>query len=113
MSFVIIKKGRLLDQRLIALVLMMINSCSYSTNDLVFIYSQIFDQDLSRCLASTKDSTSSLELPRVDSRTRTSRLHQVLKRSLAHWIKVWTSQEGEEDLQEKTFKKTCVGFCKC
>jgi len=31
------KRGRLLAQRLIALVLMMINSCSYSTKDLVFI----------------------------------------------------------------------------
>ena len=30
------KWGRLLAQRLITLVLMMINSCSYSTNDLVF-----------------------------------------------------------------------------
>ena len=30
------KRGRLLAQRPIALVLMMINSCSYSTNDLVF-----------------------------------------------------------------------------
>ena len=59
MSVVIIKKGRLLAQRLITLVLMMINSCSYSTNDLVFIKFQIFDQDLSRYLASTKDSKSS------------------------------------------------------
>jgi len=42
-------------------VLMMINSCSYSTNDLVFNYSQICDQDLSRCLASTKDLKSSFE----------------------------------------------------
>ena len=31
------KRGRLLTQRPITLVLMMINSCSYSTNDLVFI----------------------------------------------------------------------------
>ena len=31
------KRGRLLAQRSITLVLMMINSCSYSTNDLVFI----------------------------------------------------------------------------
>ena len=30
------KRGRLLAQRPITLVLMMINSCSYSTNDLVF-----------------------------------------------------------------------------
>ena len=36
MSFVIIKRERLLAQRPIALVLMMINSCSYSTNDFVF-----------------------------------------------------------------------------
>ena len=36
MSFVIIKRRRLLAQRPITLVLMMINSCSYSTNDLVF-----------------------------------------------------------------------------
>ena len=49
----------LLVQRPIALVLMMINSCSYSTNDLVFNLSQIFDQDFSRCLASTKDLKSS------------------------------------------------------
>ena len=48
-----------LAQRPITLVLMMSNSCSYSTNDFVFNYSQIFDQDLSKCLASTKDSKSS------------------------------------------------------
>jgi len=40
---------------------MMINSCNYSTNDLVFIWCQIFDQNLSRYLASTKDSKSSFE----------------------------------------------------
>jgi len=38
---------------------MMINSCSYSTNDLMFTKSRICDQDLSRCLASTKDLKSS------------------------------------------------------
>ena len=52
---------KMLAQRPIALVLMMINSCSYSTNDLVFNQSQIIDQGLSRCLASTKDSKSSFE----------------------------------------------------
>jgi len=31
-----------------------------------------------------------LELARVDSRACALRLHQVLKRSLAHWIKFWT-----------------------
>ena len=35
MSFVIIKKGEIVGPT-IALVLMMINSCSYNTNDLVF-----------------------------------------------------------------------------
>ena len=46
MSFVIIKKGRLLAQKQITLVLMMINSYSYNTNDLVFNNFQIFDQIL-------------------------------------------------------------------
>ena len=46
-----------------------------------------------------------LKLARVDSRVRASRSHQVLKRSLALWI-----QEGEEDFQEKIFKKTYVVF---
>ena len=50
------KRGRLLSQRLITLVLMMINSSSYSTNDLVFIKFYIFNQDLSRCFASIKNS---------------------------------------------------------
>ena len=48
-----------LAQRPITLVLMMINSCSYNTNDLVFNYFQIYDQDLSWCLASIKDLKSS------------------------------------------------------
>jgi len=37
MSFVIIKKGRLLAQKPITLVLKLINSCSYSINDLVVL----------------------------------------------------------------------------
>jgi len=37
MSFVIIKKGETVSQRPITLVFMMINSHSYSTNDLIFI----------------------------------------------------------------------------
>jgi len=40
---------------------MMINSCSYSNNDHVFIKFQIFNQDLSRCLASANDSKLSFE----------------------------------------------------
>ena len=55
------KGGRLLAQKTITLVLMMIHSCRFSTNDLVFIKFQIFNQDLSRCLASIKDSKSSFE----------------------------------------------------
>jgi len=51
----------MLAQRPITLVLMMINSCSYSTNDLVFNKFQIFGQDLSRCLALIKYSKSSFE----------------------------------------------------
>ena len=56
-------------QRSITLVLMMINSCSYSNNDLVFNKFQIFDQDLNLYLASTKDSKS-MKLARVDSRAQ-------------------------------------------
>ena len=43
----------LLAQKLITLVLMIINSYNYSTNNLVFIKFQIFNQDLSRYLASS------------------------------------------------------------
>ena len=45
----------------ITLILMMINSCSYCSNDLMFNKFQIFDQDLSQCLASIKDSRSAFE----------------------------------------------------
>ena len=51
-----------------------------------------------------------LELAYVESRARASRLHQVLKRSLAYWSRFGPSQEGEVDLQEKISKKTCVIF---
>jgi len=51
----------LLAQRLITLVLIMINSCSYSTNDLVFNKFQIFNQNFNQCSASTKNSKSSFE----------------------------------------------------
>ena len=49
-----------------------------------------------------------LKLACIDSKACASRLHQVLKRSLAHWIKFAPRQEGEGDFQEKIFKKTCV-----
>ena len=63
----------------------------------MFIKSQICDQDLSWCLSSTKKV---LELARFDSRAYASRPHQVLKRSLARWIKFGPSQEGGEDFTE-------------
>ena len=53
--------GRLLAQGFVTLVLMMINSYIYSTNDLMLFKFQIFNQDLSWCLVSTKDSKSSFE----------------------------------------------------
>ena len=55
MSFVIIKKGEIVGPKAHHPSFDDDNSCSYSTNDLVFILSQICDQDLSRCLASSKD----------------------------------------------------------
>jgi len=53
------KKGILLAQKPIILVLIMINLCNYSSNDLVLIKFPIFKQDFGRCLASTKNSKSS------------------------------------------------------
>ena len=82
---------------------MMINSCGYSTNDLVFIYFQICDQDLSRCLASTKDSKSVLELTRDDSKAHASRSHLVVRWSQAQRIVFGSSHLGEEDLQEDLY----------
>jgi len=96
----------MLAQRLITLILMMINSYSYSTNDHVFIKFQIFNQDLSRVLTSIKNSKSSFETTHVDSRARASRLHQVLKEESNSWIKFGSSQDGEKDFQEKIFNKT-------
>ena len=61
MSFVIIKKGEIVSPKALTLVLMMINSCSYSTNDLVLFKFQIINQDLSWYLALIKDSKSSFE----------------------------------------------------
>ena len=43
-------------------------------------------------------------LGHIDSRTRASRSHQVLKRSLAHGSSFGPSQDGEEDFHEKIFK---------
>ena len=89
---------------------MMINSCSYRTNDLVLIKFQIFNQDLSQCLASTKDSKSILKLARVDSIARASRSHQVLKEESSSWIKFGPSRDREEGFQEKISRRleTCL-----
>ena len=55
------RKSKMLAQRPIPLVLMTINSCSYSTSNLIFINFQILKEDLSWCLVSTKNSKSSFE----------------------------------------------------
>ena len=101
-SFVIIKRGRLLAQRPITLVLMMINSCSYNINDLVLIKFQILNQDLSRCLALTRDSNQVLKLAYIDSRAFALRSHQALKEKSSSWIKFGSRQDGVKDFQEKT-----------
>ena len=70
----------LIMQRTIApkahhLVLMMTNSCSYSTNDLVVFKDSDFDQDLNWYLASLKSSKSSLKLTHGDTRPQTYRTY--------------------------------------
>ena len=95
---------KLLAQKSSTLVLMM-NSCSYSTNDLVLIQFQIFDcVQLQRKIRSQV-----LKLARIDLRTHASRSHQGLKEESSSWIKFGPSQDGEEVFQEKIFK-TCVIF---
>jgi len=50
-----------------------------------------------------------LELARVDSRACALRPHQILKRSLAHWIKIWTKSRRRRRLQSEDLQeKTCV-----
>ena len=46
MSFVTIKKGKMLAQKSITLVMMITNSCSYSTTDLVVVKFQILIKNL-------------------------------------------------------------------
>ena len=53
MSFFIIKKGEIVGPEAFTLVLMMINSYSYSLLILWYLVSE-FNQDISRWLASTK-----------------------------------------------------------
>jgi len=61
------------------------------------LLSSDINQDLSKCLASTKDSKPVLELICVDSRARASRLHLELERGQALWIMFGSSHLGDED----------------
>jgi len=54
-----------------------------------------------------------LELARVDSRARASRLHQVLKRNLAHWIKIWTKSRRRKRPSREDFQEDLCHVCKC
>ena len=64
------------------------------------LISSNIDQDLSRCLASIKNSKSVLGLTHVDSRARASRLHLALEWSQAIWIRFGSSRLEDEDRQE-------------
>ena len=55
MSFVIIKKGEIVSPEAFTLVLMMINSYSYSLLIILCLNSFSDYQDISMCLASTKE----------------------------------------------------------
>ena len=57
----------------------------------------MIDQDISRCLALTKEF---LKLTRVDSRARASRSHLALGWSQALWIVFGSSRLEDEDRQE-------------
>jgi len=49
-----------------------------------------------------------LKLAHVDLRARASRLHQVLKRSLVHWIKVWTKSRRRRRFPKRRFPRRLV-----
>ena len=53
-----------------------------------------------------------LELASVDSRACASRPHQVLKRSLAHWIMVWTKSRKRRRFSSEDFLREdlCLGL---
>ena len=78
----------------------MINSCSYSTNDLVFIKFQIFNEDLSRCLASTKGSKSSFETNMLIQELVLQDRIKYSKRSLAHG-----SSLDQVEIEKKIFNR--------
>ena len=107
------KRGRLLAQRPITLVLMMINSCSYITNDLVFNKLQIFDQDLSQCLASIKDSKSSFEASTCwfkRSHFKTASSTQEKSSSLNQSL---DQVKTEKKIFKKKFSRLESSVCKC
>ena len=52
-----------------------------------------------------------MELAHVDSRARTSRSHQVVKGSLARWIKILDQVKKEKKIFKKRFSRRLVsGF---
>ena len=88
---------------------MMINLCNYYSNDLMFNKFQIFDQDLSRYLASKKIQSQVLKLARIDSRARASKIASSTQRSQAHG-----SRLDQVYLEKKIFKRRLVSsICKC
>jgi len=79
----------------------MINSYSYKTHNLVFIKFQIFDQDLSWCLTSTKDLNSSFEAITCWFKSSCYKIASSTRdRVLAFWIVFGSSHLGEENRQE-------------
>ena len=57
--------------------------------------------------------TNHVELALVHSRAHASRLYQVLKRSLAHWIKVWTKSRRIRRPSREDFQEDLCHICKC
>ena len=87
------KRGRLLAQRPFNLVLMMINSWSYSLLIILgYLVSDIWS-NISRWLASTKVF---FEFSHVDSRARASCSHLALGWSQARWIAFGSSRLGDK-----------------
>ena len=80
----------LLAQWPITLVLMMINSYSLVLMILCLFSLRFMIKILVGVQLQQRIQSQVLELARFDSRSYASRPHQVLKRSLAHWIKFWT-----------------------
>ena len=102
------KWGRLLAQWPITLVLMMINSCSYSTNDLVFNYWQIHDQDLSRCVASTKDLKSSFGASTVWFKSLCIKTTSCTQEESSSMDRVWTKSRRCEDFKWRPSRSRLV-----